>query len=52
MPAIKVMNKVPDHILSKFLNDEKAYLPVAISSSPKRTPVGSGKGTPVKQKRM
>ena len=37
MPKTKVMNKVPDRMLQKLLQDEKAYLPVAITTSPKRS---------------
>ena len=41
MPKTKVMNKVPDRMLQKLLQDEKAYLPVAITTTPKRSIVGS-----------
>ena len=52
VPNVKVMNKVPDRMLQKLLQEEKHYLPVALTGSPKRSPAGSGRGTPAKSKRI
>ena len=55
MPSLKMMNRVPDRMLQQIFKDQKAYMPVAVTTSPRKpsptalllAPKASAKASPM-----